>query len=111
MNNRLHIKSGRSRFAIKLDEIIYMEKYGRKIELYTICDEHAFYAKFVDVMLELDERFITPHESYLINMDHIIKIDGNGVLMSNEVQICFGRKSISKAKKKYDEYVDKLRGR
>lgn len=109
MSDKLNVKTKKERRAVPYGDIIYMEKFGRKIILHSLGGEIEFYGKFIEVMTQLDMRFSNPHESYLLNMDFIIRIDEKGIDMERGFRINMGKKCLGKAKKQYDEYIEKAK--
>lgn len=101
----LNVKSGKRRYAVPVGEIIMMEKDKRKIIVHTVEGEIVFYGKFDDVMPLLDERFVCPHRSYIINMDHISRLGETEIVMDADNRVCLGRTCFARLLKIYDEYV------
>lgn len=103
MENKLYVKEGRNRTNLPFEEIIYMEKYGARITLYTAEREYHFYSTLYELMEKLDDRFFSPHESYILNLNHIRSIENCSVFFINERSIGLGEKCMRRLRKKMDE--------
>lgn len=103
MKGMLYVKEGRNRTNLPFGEILYMEKYGARIILYTADREYRFYSTFRDILEKLDDRFTSPHESYIFNLDHIRSIDERGVHFKDRNPVGMGEKCMRRLRKKMDE--------
>ena len=80
-------KRGNSRFIIPFSDIVYMEKNKREITVHTVqavnaaAESISFYGRIKDIMPMLDERFASPHGSYVLNMDYYREVGNSRVLM------------------------------
>lgn len=107
------IKKKQGIFSLPTDDIVYMEKNLRKICLHVRKPEYKgeyeieFYGKFADVMLQLDDRFMYCHRSYVINMDEIVWMSGNEIFILPDIAIPMGRDTYGKARKTYINYLDR----
>lgn len=103
-------------YALQLNDILYMEKKLRKIKVYvdiTCCPGEStieFYGKFPEVMMQLDNRFMYCHRSYVINMDKIIIMSDNRIYMTNNQDVYMGRNTFFRAKKIFNSYLKKKFG-
>jgi len=102
--NELIIKKRQGIYVFPADDIIYMEKKLRKINIHTKKHEVEFYGRFSDIIPLLDDRFMYCHRSYLINMDKIIWMQSNEIYVDNDEKIFFGRDSFVRAKKIFGKY-------
>ncbi len=91
-------------YAIPLDDIIYLEKDCRRIHVHTMRGTISFYGRFIDVMPLLDERFTCCHKSYVLNMDEIRCLSQEAVIMTNDVEIRFGKRSYDRLQRSYLEW-------
>ncbi|MCQ2544976.1 MAG: LytTR family transcriptional regulator [Clostridia bacterium] len=103
MENKLYVKEGRNRTNIPFEEILYMEKYGARVILYTAEREYHFYSTLHELMGKLDDRFFSPHESYILNLNHIRSIENCTVLLIDRQCIRMGEKCMRRLRKKMDE--------
>ena len=60
----------------------------------------------------LDERFVHPHESYVINMQHIYRLGRQEAVMAGGHKIEMGGRCFGRLKRAYDGFVrDSIRSR
>lgn len=90
-------------YRVKLDEIIYLESSYRKIKVVTTKEEINLPNYTLNKLLdELPNNFIRCHRSYIVNANHISRIDkvDNSIELAHiDISIPVGRK-----------YKDNLRG-
>ena len=83
----LQIKIGGSFKSIKFADIYYFEtsSTAHKIKLHSKNVVYEYYGKLKDIE-QLDERFCRCHNSYVINIDHLIQFTpkSKSLVMSNE---------------------------
>ena len=105
-NEAIYIKKHRSIFAIKPGTILYMEKMNRQIIVHlTEGDEICFYGKYDLIMPLLDERFVHPHESYVINMQQIFRLGRCEAVMFGGDKIKMGKRCFGNLRQAYDKYI------
>jgi DNA-binding LytR/AlgR family response regulator len=78
---------------IRLDysEILYIEALKNYIIIYTPTDKHITYSSMKEVESAVpDTRFVRIHKSYIVNIEKIKLIDGNMVVLPNEVVLPMG---------------------
>ena len=108
LNNVICIKVKHCTCAIMLDNILYMEKSRRQIIVHVIEGENVcFYGKYDSVLPMLDERFTHPHQSYVINMQHIIRLGRNEAVLLGGDKIEMGTRCFGRLKREYDQYIRK----
>ena len=102
----IYIKVRQTMCAVRLDDILYMEKQYRQIIIHVADGEDVcFYGKYDDVMPLLDSRFVHPHESYVINMQHIQRLGNHEAVMFGGDRIVMGTRCFGKLRKAYDDYI------
>jgi len=83
-NNIFIFKTVREAYRIPIKEIIYFESTGRIVKLVSTKSTFEFYGKIDVIARNFSEfRFIRPHQSYLINYDHALRIGTRDIIMSN----------------------------
>ena len=55
-----------------------------------------------------DSRFIQPHKSFVVNMDHVEKMMAHDFLMSDGSVIPISRNSLSQTKRGYLEFLSRM---
>ena len=68
-------------------------------------DDICFYGKYDDIMAMVDDRFVHPHESYVINMQHIFRLGRQEVVMIDGQRIEMGGRCFGRLKRAYDEFI------
>ena len=102
----IYIRKRQTRLAIKLEDILFLEKFKRQIIVHiTEGEDIRVYGKFDALIPMLDGRFAHPHQSYIINMQHVIRLGSNEVIMLGGMRIRLGNHCFAKLKKAYDEYI------
>lgn len=94
--------------TLALNDIMYIESRNSKCIIHTRdgC-RHTLYTKLGDIEKELNDiRFLRCHQSYLVNMNHIVKADKCFELINGE-KILIRQRSLREIKKIYSEYIGK----
>jgi DNA-binding LytR/AlgR family response regulator len=90
------VKSDKKIIKINFDEIQYIEAYGNYIKIYT--DKMVLTPQTLsDFLMKLPVTFVRIHKSYAINFNKLKLIDGNQIVLQNDVKLPIGksyRKSI-----------------
>lgn len=92
--------------TLALNDIMFIESRNSKCIIH--CKDgakHTIYTKLSEIEKELnDSRFLRSHQSYLVNMNHIVKADKCFELTNGE-KILIRQRSLKEIKKKYTEYT------
>lgn len=72
--NRLPVKFKGTISYIPFEEIIFIEKNGKKSILYTESEQYETYENLSVILKQLDDRFFPCHRSYIINVDFVSQI-------------------------------------
>lgn len=100
-NNAIFVKSDKKILKLNLEDITYIEAYGNYIKIHT--GQMILSAQTLSEFLKkLPTHFLRVHKSYVINFNQLNLIDGNQILLQNEVKIPVG-KSYRKSVLKYIE--------
>jgi len=92
-----------SLLKLSIDEIIYLESDGRKINLFTSDNKYSFYGSIPEEMRKLKNHFfILVHRCILVNMKYINRINKNDILLQHVNQ------TIPLSKKRYKEVYDEF---
>jgi two-component system, LytTR family, response regulator len=76
--NKLAIKSNQNYLYLSMDDILYIEKEGRKTILHTENDRFETMESLQDMEERLPGYFYKTHRSYLVNLRKIVKIEASG---------------------------------
>ncbi|WMM25682.1 LytTR family DNA-binding domain-containing protein [Tissierella sp. MB52-C2] len=79
-------KVGHTTYNLPIRDIIYFESKNREVIIHTINGSEVFYGRLKDIYEYLNQfKFIHIHKSYLVNYNHITKLEYHQVTMSNKV--------------------------
>lgn len=75
--------------SIRLDDILYFESSGRKINLITLTHTDWFYDKMSSLKQQLKAypHFVSCHRSFIVNVKHVSRKDGLNLFMTNGQKI------------------------
>lgn len=92
----LIIKSGCINYTLKTSELIYIEKIGNKIILYSLNNTISAYDTLENIMEKLinSDNFVRCHKSYIANKNFFSQIhrDSNEIIFKNGMKCYIGRK-------------------
>ncbi len=104
-NAMFRFKIGKDIYQIKLSEILYFISSGRMITVCTVEGEYTYYGKLDDLeQLLPNNRFVRPHQSYIVNMEFIRCYTKDCLTLSNSTTIPISRKRMSGALKTMEHY-------
>lgn len=98
-----------STLMVPINEIVYLEKDRRKINVFTIrkAVPYSFYGKFSDIEIYRTENFCRCHNSYDINLNYVRERSGNSFFMSNGTKIPISRNKFQATKAQHDEFLQR----
>ena len=86
----IFVKSDKRIIKLNFDEIYYIEAYGNYIKINL--DEMIISAQTLSDFLEkLPSSFMRVHKSYVINFEKLKMINGNQIVLLNDVTIPIGK--------------------
>ena len=94
----IFIKTRNRSFTINHENILYIEKRGKKVEIHTSNEIIETYASMNDLEKQLGGNFYRCHRGYLVNMAHIAEYENDSISLSNG-------ENIFMAKERYNEFV------
>lgn len=77
---RLHNK----KFLIKNDDILFIQKQGKKAIFKTTGKDFEYNSSFNDILQDLPQNFVRCHKSYIVNLNKISYIESNNTIIFNE---------------------------
>lgn len=99
-------KSGSKRMYIfKIRDIYYIESDMRQIRIHEASAAKSLYMKLDEIERDLTANFIRCHQSYIVNMDKVMKIANEGVVLFNGVNIPISRSKRKEVFEKLDRYL------
>lgn len=100
-NNRFfEYKISHTIYRVPISNIIYFESQGKKINIVTYNGDTEFYGKLDEIEEQLTTfNFIRIHKSYLVNYEHISKLEYTQVTMSNNTILSISQSNRKRVRK------------
>lgn len=98
------ILSHNSYYDVKMNEIMYVESFGRKVTFYMESGESFdSYKVLGHVLEELDKNFVRCHRSFVVNLDYVRIIDekNSSVTLKNGAIVIVSKRAMPVFKKMY----------
>ncbi|MEP0266313.1 LytTR family DNA-binding domain-containing protein [Dokdonia sp.] len=84
------VKSDKKIIKINFDEISHIEAYGNYIKIFT--DKMILTPQTLsDFLSKLPDSFIRIHKSFVINFNQLKLIDGNQIILQNDIKLPVGK--------------------
>lgn len=93
-NKTFEYKKDYDIIRIKIKDILYFEKTGRKIKIVTTSGEDFFNETICSIKKRLPQNFIEPHASFLVNFDKITKLKNEYIIISYSKEIPVSRRNL-----------------
>lgn len=86
----LFVKSDKKIIKLNFNDISYIEAYGNYIKIYTdtMVLTSQTLSNFTD---KLPDNFLRIHKSFAINFDYLKFIDGNQIILQNDIKLPIGK--------------------
>lgn len=103
----LQFKADQSYYSINYQDIIYIESIARKTVIYTASGNKYAAGEPLNAMFKRlsDDRFLKPHNSVAVNMDHIVRVADGSFIMSNGCKADITKRFFALYKNKYFDYI------
>lgn len=86
----IFVKSEKTLLKLDFDDIMYVEAYGNYLKIH--CQKVLLTPQTLSTFYEqLPTNFIRIHKSFIINFDALKGVEGNQVIMKNEVRLPIGK--------------------
>jgi two-component system, LytTR family, response regulator len=79
-----YIKSGKTIVKINMDSVLFIEGLKDYVTIYTADNKHVVYKRMKELEDALPVNFSRVHNSFIVNRDHIHKIEQNQVFISTQ---------------------------
>jgi len=89
-SNSIFVKSDKKIIKLDFDAISYIEAYGNYIKIYAL-NMVLTPQTLSDFLEKLPNHFLRIHKSYAINFNHLKLIDGNQIVLQNDVKLPIGK--------------------
>lgn len=92
-NQSFSFRYRRSRYSLKFDEILYLEKKGRQALIHTKSDMFHTNMNLNEIWEKLDERmFATVHGSFIVNLKHVKTFSAGKVKLADGTELTVTRR-------------------
>ena len=86
----IFIKSDKKIIKVNLDDISHIEAYGNYVKVHT--DKMILTPQsLTEFLSKLPDSFLRIHKSFAINFDYLKLIDGNQIVLNNNVKLIIGK--------------------
>ena len=92
--------SGRE-YELLQSDIIYIESDKRQIYIHSVSEDICIYDRLDNIEKQMDERFVRSHQSFIVNMDYVAKLEGDYFILDNGQKIKISRNHITDTRRKY----------
>ena len=106
---RFTFVSGRVRYSVDTRSIMYFESELRRINLVTTEQKYVFYGSIGEMEKRMKVgygEFIRPHESYLVNPDHVSRCTAHEMILTNGKSIHISATRRADVKRYYSELIN-----
>ena len=106
---RFTFVSGRVRYSVDTRSIMYFESELRRINLVTTEQKYVFYGSIGEMEKRMKVGyggFIRPHESYLVNPDHVSRCTAHEMILTNGKSIHISATRRADVKRYYSELIN-----
>lgn len=79
---------------VKIKDILYFEKVGRKIKIVTTFGEDFFNETISSIKSRLPQNFIESHASFLVDFNKIIKLKNDYIIMTDSKEVPISRRNL-----------------
>lgn len=102
-------KFRKNQFRVKYDDILYIAKKGRQALICTHTNSYKTNMTTEELWEQLDDRvFSHIHISYIVNLKHISKIEGNEVVLDDGEHFVVTRSHKQELKEKHLKFVNRM---
>lgn len=107
---RIDIVSDRETISILQSDVFCIEAFGNKTVVHTYVSSLTTYVPLAKLIESLGPSFLRCHRSYIVNMDHIARVEGKEFLINNGTRVPIRTNGRAKTVEDYHRYVtQKLR--
>ena len=109
VNKEFSFKIKTDYYRVRYDEILYLEREARRVNVYTINEVYKAYMKTDEIWKQLDsEEFAVPHASYIVNLRHVRTIKGDFVILADDTELPISRTCKQEFKEKHLNYIKRM---
>lgn len=90
---------------VRIDEIKFIESDKRVVYIHTESGKEQCYSSLNDLEVQLPEKFLRCHKSFLVNMEKIKSFSRTNLTLYSGEEIGISRTKIAESKRKYFTYI------
>ncbi len=87
------------------NSIIYLESIGHKVVIHTAAEDMICYEKLDQLQERLGDYFLRCHQSYLINIEEVSRLEQNKFVLLNGWEVPVSKPRYDKIRKQYFTYL------
>lgn len=99
------VESNRRIYRLMLSTILYVESERRTIHIHAMEEDVSCLIKIGDFQKELSDAFLRCHQSYLVNMEHISRLDKSQIVMDDGKHIPVSRRYAEDIRQQFMNYM------
>lgn len=92
---------------IPLSAIRYIESRARKVIIYYGSTSYEHYSTLTDLLNQLPENFIHCHKSFCVNMEHIVRMEPDRFILSDEKTIPISQTKRTETRTRFLEFLNR----
>lgn len=102
----IYFKTTVGDIALTISKIMYCESQDHACNIYTKDTSYKSWTKLSEIENKINcIHFINISKSILVNMEHILKIDGAKITLQNDKEIYSSRRNIKQVKDQFEKYL------
>ena len=106
MRNELRCRNHKQIFY--LDEILYLESRAHRTMIHTYEGEEVCRDKISDLEQRMGDTFVRCHQSFLVNMKYIRRIENESFKLENGEEISISKRRYVETKNRYFAYLNRI---
>lgn len=101
---------GGKKLALAPEDIFYFERTGRETAVVTAWDTYKMWDKMADIEDRLPQgEFVRCHNSYIVNLSHVLELQRNVIRMRNGDNIMISRSYTEKTRTSFERWNERQR--
>ncbi|HHV09857.1 MAG TPA: response regulator transcription factor [Clostridiales bacterium] len=105
---KLIIQHNSAVHAIPFHTICYMESQGHQLIIHTLQDRIICYERLELLKQRLPKQFLHCHKSYLVNMDHIRRIENRQIILKRGEELPVSKAKYAETRSAYFRYMGEI---
>ena len=99
------VLTGNLAARIRISDILYIERYKRKIKIVTAQEEYAYYERIENIKPLLDDNFFPCLKGCYINLEKVISMHDRKIMFEGGRTLYLGRENFIKTMQYYKLYL------